>query len=143
MSRRCLFLGFELGCEVNFISVGVVGICRLVMVRDIIVYDDDCGFCTDSVEFLASVSDRGYELVGFSDLGGELEGKLPEGYEECFHVVSGDSVFSCGVGVRYVLSGGDLGSVRYRLVSMPVFKESIDGGYEFIAENRGLVSKLL
>lgn len=127
--------------KANVISVLVVY--ELVMREDIIVYDDDCSFCTDSVEFLASVSDRGYELVGFSDLGGELEGKLPEGYEECFHVVSGDSVFSCGVGVRYVLSGGDLGSVKYRLFSMPVFKESIDGGYEFIAENRSLVSKLL
>lgn len=111
------------------------------MIRDIIVYDDDCEFCTDSVEFLESVSDRGYELVGFSDLDEELETKLPENYEECFHVVSGELVFSCGEGVRYVLSSGDVNSVRFRMLSAPLLQESVDSGYEFVARNRSMISR--
>lgn len=112
------------------------------MVEDIIVYDDDCSFCTDSVEFLVSVSDRGYRLVGFSELDDELLGLLPEDYEDCFHVVSGGVVFSCGEGVRYVLSGGDLHSVRFKALKLPVVEGFVDSGYEFVARNRGYIGRL-
>jgi hypothetical protein len=94
----------------------------------------------ESVEFLDSVSDKSYELVGFSEVDEELEDMLPEDYEECFHVVSGELVFSCGEAVRYILSGGDLSSERFKLLSSPGVKESMDCWYKFIAEHRRMIS---
>lgn len=49
------------------------------MTNPTLVYDDDCGFCTWSAEFIARRSEL--RLIGFSELTPDQRGRLPENYK--------------------------------------------------------------
>jgi len=59
-----------------------------------LVYDDDCGFCTRSAEWVARRAD--VELVAFSDLMPDQRARLPENWRQCAHLLTDDAVYSCG-----------------------------------------------
>ena len=52
----------------------------------LLVYDDDCGFCTWWAEFLEARSD--VPTIGFSDLDPGLRNTLPDDYDRCAHLVT-------------------------------------------------------
>jgi predicted DCC family thiol-disulfide oxidoreductase YuxK len=62
--------------------------------RPTIVYDDDCGFCTWSVEY--AMANGEFAVVGFSELTDEQRHRLPEGHERCSHLLTEEEVYSCG-----------------------------------------------
>lgn len=65
-----------------------------------LVYDDDCSFCTWCAEYADA---RGaFELVGFSEMTPDQRARLPRGYESCVHLLTDDSVYSCGRAVEEV-----------------------------------------
>ena len=71
------------------------------MAGAVIVYDDDCGFCT----WWADLFDDHTSLavVGFSALDDGLRGRLPDDFERCSHVVTDDQVYSCGESIEEAL----------------------------------------
>ncbi|WP_335999228.1 DCC1-like thiol-disulfide oxidoreductase family protein [Halorientalis halophila] len=108
-----------------------------------LVYDDDCGFCTDSAEFVAARSDL--EIVGFSELDDDLRERLPADYEECSHLVTDDRVYSCGASIEQALVRSDVGRparpVVERLDGVGPYESAREWGYRRIANNRPLVSR--
>jgi predicted DCC family thiol-disulfide oxidoreductase YuxK len=67
----------------------------------ILVYDDDCGFCTWWADWIDERTD--IRLVGFSELTAELRERLPDDYEACAHLVTDESVYSCGAAIEQAL----------------------------------------
>jgi len=65
------------------------------------VYDDDCGFCTWWADQFATRTDL--RIVGFSELDESLRNRLPDDYEDCAHLVTADSVYSCGAAIEQAL----------------------------------------
>jgi len=65
------------------------------------VYDDDCGFCTWWADWIGKRTDL--RLVGFAELTPQLRERLPDDYEECAHLVTDTSVYSCGAAVEQSL----------------------------------------
>jgi predicted DCC family thiol-disulfide oxidoreductase YuxK len=111
----------------------------------ILVYDDDCGFCTWSARFVAARST--VELVGFSELTDELLERLPEDYEDCAHLVTDEEVFSCGAGMEEAFLRTDLGEELREPVGFLRQFEDYDRvrerGYRLVADNRDLFGKVL
>ena len=68
------------------------------MTEPILVFDDDCGFCTWWAEFFDDRSD--IRIVGFSDLTPDLRDHLPDDYRDCSHLVTEDGVYSCGASIE-------------------------------------------
>ena len=115
------------------------------MADGVLVYDDDCGFCTWSAEFIGDRSDL--RLVGFSELTPELLAVLPEDYEECAHLVTDEGVYSCGASIEEALARSE-----FEPAARPVVEalRGIDGygdarerGYRFVADNRSFWGKFL
>jgi predicted DCC family thiol-disulfide oxidoreductase YuxK len=65
------------------------------------VYDDDCGFCTWWADWIDERTDL--RLVGFAELTPDLRERLPDDYETCAHLVTDESVYSCGAAVEQAL----------------------------------------
>ena len=111
----------------------------------ILVYDDDCGFCTWSARFVAARST--VELVGFSELTDELLDRLPEDYEDCAHLVTDEEVYSCGAGMEEAFLRTDLGEELREPVGFLRQFEDYDRvrerGYRLVADNRDLFGKVL
>jgi len=111
----------------------------------ILVYDDDCGFCTWSARFVAARSS--VELVGFSELTDDLLERLPEEYEDCAHLVTEEEVYSCGAGMEEAFLRTDLGEeVREPVGFLRQFEDYDDireQGYRLVADNRDLFGKVL
>ena len=111
----------------------------------VLVYDDDCGFCTWWAEYLARRSD--VRIVGFTDLSPELRERLPENYEECSHFVTEDEVYSCGASIEEAFVRSDLGEAARPLVEslrrFDGYGAVREGGYRFVADNRSLWGKVL
>ena len=66
-----------------------------------LVYDDDCGFCSWVAAFVAERSEMG--IVGFSELTDEERERLPADYEDCVHLVTEGTVYSCGEATEIAL----------------------------------------
>ncbi len=111
----------------------------------VLVYDDDCGFCTWSAEFVAERSTL--RLVGFSELDDDLLSRLPDDYEECAHLVTDERVYSCGAAMEEALLRSDLGSVARpaaeSLRDLGPYRIAREWGYRRVADNRDLFGKVL
>jgi predicted DCC family thiol-disulfide oxidoreductase YuxK len=67
-----------------------------------LVYDDDCGFCTWCADW--AVRNGNFEPVGFSELTDAQHERLPDDWEDCAHLLTDDSVYSCGKATEEVLT---------------------------------------
>ena len=110
-----------------------------------LVYDDDCGFCTWWAEFFEERSD--VPIVGFSALTPELRERLPNDYEGCSHLVTDGNVYSCGASIEEAFARSDIGSparpVIEALRGVRAYGYVREWGYRRVASNRTLWGKLL
>jgi predicted DCC family thiol-disulfide oxidoreductase YuxK len=110
----------------------------------ILVFDDDCGFCTWWAEFVAARSD--VRLVGFSELDPDLRALLPDEYGDCSHLVTDDAVYSCGASIEEALARTASGSVVRPAVEflrrVGVYRLAREAGYRWVAANRSALGKL-
>lgn len=111
----------------------------------VLVYDDDCGFCTWWAEFLAEHA--ALRVVGFSEVDPSLRERLPADYEECSHLVTDEGVHSCGASIEEALLRSDVGAagrpVADFLRSVDAYRAAREWGYRHVAHNRSLWGKLL
>jgi len=111
----------------------------------VLVYDDDCGFCTWWAEYLADRAS--FPIAGFSELTPELRERLPENYEDCSHLVTEERVYSCGASIEEALLRSDVGSparpVVERLREVSAYNDVREWGYRWVADNRGLMGKIV
>lgn len=69
--------------------------------RTVVVYDDDCGFCTWCAEWIVRRGE--FDAVGFANLTPEQRGRLPAGFTNCAHLLTDTGVYSCGEAVEQAL----------------------------------------
>jgi predicted DCC family thiol-disulfide oxidoreductase YuxK len=67
----------------------------------VIVYDDDCGFCTWCARW--AVRHGSFEAIGFANLTPDQRSRLPEDFESCVHLLTDDTVYSCGGATEQIL----------------------------------------
>ena len=107
-----------------------------------IVYDDQCGFCTWSVEYAMAHGE--FEPVGFSELTPDQRARLPEHYEDCAHLLTDDAVYSCGEAAEKTIelmepaSGFLFGAFR----RMPGYDRIRERIYRGFAHNRDALGKI-
>ncbi|WP_224333142.1 DCC1-like thiol-disulfide oxidoreductase family protein [Haloprofundus halobius] len=108
-----------------------------------LVYDDDCGFCT----WCAVVADRygEFELVGFAALTDDQLARLPDDYETCAHLLTDDTVFSCGAAAERVLATSHplfecVFSLLRRVPAYPAVRERL---YRWAADRRALWGRIV
>ena len=110
-----------------------------------LVYDDDCGFCTWSAQFVGKRSD--VRLVGFSDLTDDMRERLPTGYEECAHLLVDGTVYSCGEAMEQAFLRTGLGEEARPAVDFlrefGEYETARERGYRFVADNRALLGQFL
>ena len=108
------------------------------MTEAILVYDDDCGFCTFWAEYVENRSD--IRLVGFSDLERELLELLPKNYETCSHLLVDGIRYSCGASIEEALArtdaGPDIRPIVDRLRGLDSYGTVREWGYRQVADNR-------
>lgn len=106
------------------------------MARPRLVYDDDCGFCTWSAEFVARHGE--FTLIGFSDLSADQRDQLPSSYEECAHLLTDSRVYSCGEAMEEAFARTDLTSAALvpLLRRTPGHARVREAVYQWIADNR-------
>ena len=113
------------------------------MSRPILVYDDDCGFCTWCAAFADA---RGnFEIVGFADLDPALRTRLPDDWETCAHLVVDGRIYSCGAAIEEALArlGGGWG-LAMRLFRLVPYRHRIrEPLYRWAADRRSWWGKLL
>ncbi|MUW13775.1 DUF393 domain-containing protein [Halorubrum sp. CBA1125] len=109
------------------------------------VYDDDCGFCTWWAEFFDAHTD--VRLVGFSEVGPQIRDRLPDDYEACSHVVTDETVYSCGASIEEALLRTGLGSVARPVVEslrrLEGYRNLREWGYRRGAHNRAFLGNLV
>ncbi|QCJ47012.1 MULTISPECIES: thiol-disulfide oxidoreductase DCC family protein [Haloprofundus] len=103
-----------------------------------LVYDDDCGFCT----WCAVVADRygEFELIGFAELADDQLARLPADYENCAHLLTDETVYSCGAAAERVLAAlhpvfDGVFSVLRRVPAYPSLRERL---YRWAADRRAV-----
>jgi len=110
-----------------------------------LVYDDDCGFCTWWAERLADCGD--VRLLGFSALDDETRERLPADYEECAHLLTEDTVYSCGKAIEEAALRSDLpDDLRApvdRLREFDGYTLVRERAYRAVADRRGLFGEFL
>ena len=115
------------------------------MTGAVLVYDDDCGFCTWWAEWLDARADL--RVVGFSDLDPELRACLPDDYADCSHLVTDDAVYSCGASMEEALLRSDLGAparpAAERLRRVGVYRAAREWGYRRVVDSRSLWGRVL
>ena len=79
---------------------------RTRMSGDVLVYDDDCGFCTWWADYFARRSDL--EAVVFAELTDEQRARLPEDFESCAHLLTDGEVYSCGAAAEEAFARADI-----------------------------------
>ncbi len=111
--------------------------------RPVVVYDDDCGFCTWSAEWAASHGD--FETVGFSELSAAQRRRLPDDYEECAHLLADGAVYSCGAATEEVLARAD-SPVRHAVAAfrrVPGRERVREPLYRWVADHRSWFGRFL
>lgn len=110
---------------------------------EVLVYDDDCGFCTWAAEFLARYD--GFAPVGFSDLTDEQRDRLPEHWKSCAHLLTDEAVYSCGEAMEQALARTALvpAMLVRGLHRLPGYAALREGVYRFIAANRPWFGRLV
>jgi predicted DCC family thiol-disulfide oxidoreductase YuxK len=109
----------------------------------VLVYDDDCGVCTRAALFIDQRS--AVDLVGFSELTGDIRSHLPAGFERCAHFVTAEGTYSCGEAMERAYERTGLPPSRL----LPVFRLVPGYGflrervYRLIAGHRPLIGRLL
>lgn len=115
------------------------------MADDVLVYDDDCGFCTWWAEYFETRASL--PIVGFSDLDPELRERLPDNYKKCSHLVTDERVYSCGASIEEAFVRTRLGSFFLPLVKVlrrfSVYHAVREWGYRRFANNRIFWGKIL
>ena len=111
--------------------------------RPILIYDDDCGFCTWCAEFADAQGD--FEVVGFAALDDDLSSRLPDDWGTCAHLVAEGQIFSCGAAIEEALArlggGWAIAMALFRLVP---YRERIrEPLYRWGADRRSWWGKLL
>ncbi|SDE73211.1 DCC1-like thiol-disulfide oxidoreductase family protein [Halorientalis regularis] len=108
-----------------------------------LVYDDDCAFCTRSAEYVddhAPVDIVGFSELAETDLRERLPEGLPEGYEDCSHLVTEETVYSCGESIERALLMSDVGEEYHAVVEFlrefEEYEQLREWGYEHVAHNR-------
>ena len=111
--------------------------------RPRLVFDDDCGFCTWWVEYVAA---RGsFDVVGFSALSAEDRASLPDDWERCAHLLTDDGVYSCGAAVEEAAVRLETPS-RYPAVAfrlLPQRERPREWLYRLAADNRDVLGKVV
>lgn len=110
----------------------------------VLVYDDDCGFCTWWARFFAARSDL--ELIGFSELEEPLLSRLPSDYTKCSHVVADGEIYSCGKSMEEALRRSTVG-IPFRPAiwvfrRVPPYNWCREWFYRRAAGNRVLLGKV-
>lgn len=106
----------------------------------VLVYDDDCGFCTYWAEYVAPRANL--RLVGFSDLADEptIRSRLPESYDACSHLLTRTARYSCGASFEEAFLRSEAGRpfrpVVERLRSIGAYETLREWGYRRFAHNR-------
>ena len=108
-----------------------------------LVYDDDCGFCTWSAEWVDRHGD--VELVGFSELTPDQRARLPDDWRHCAHLLTDDRVFSCGEAMEqaFALTGLPPREVVRAARRLPGYPTVRERAYRTIADHRGLFGSLV
>lgn len=106
--------------------------------RPVVVYDDDCGFCTWAA---ARALELGrFDAVGFADLTAAQRERLPDDYEECAHLLTETAVYSCGEAFEQIAAR--TGAVGWWLVAAarrtPGYERLRERGYHWVADRRSL-----
>jgi predicted DCC family thiol-disulfide oxidoreductase YuxK len=113
--------------------------------RATLVYDDDCGFCTWSADWVAARSD--VRTVGFGELTPELRDRLPDDYESCAHLVTEETVYSCGAAVEQAFlrteAGRDARPVVAFLRQFADYERLRERGYRWVADRRALWGRVV
>lgn len=115
------------------------------MNETVLVYDDDCGFCTWWAEWFDDRSD--VRLVGFTDVWPELRERLPENYEACSHLVTDEAVYSCGASIEQALIRTTAGDAARPAVDFfrefDAYGSLREWGYRRVADNRSFWGQFL
>ena len=110
----------------------------------ILVYDDECGFCTWWTEYVARRTEL--DVVGFSELTPGLRDLLPEDYERSSHLVTDEGVYSLGESMEEALLRTDAGSrLRDPVEFLRAFEDYVwlrETVYALVTEHRGLLGRL-
>jgi len=109
----------------------------------VLVYDDDCGFCTRSARFVRRHGS--VRIVGFGELTPDLKARLPADYRECAHFLTDEAVYSCGEAVERAFGTTELvpGGLFALLRGVPGYPFLREWGYRQVADNRGTIGRLL
>ena len=111
----------------------------------VLVFDDDCGFCTWWVDLFAERGDL--RVVGFSELDREPELRevLPEDYDDCSYLLTADRVYSCGAAMEEAFARSDLGEpvrpVIDQLRRIDAYGDLREWGYRRFSHNRAFWAK--
>lgn len=104
--------------------------------RPVVVYDDDCGFCTWCAEWI--VRRGAFDTVGFANLTPEQHARLPADFTDCTHLLTDAGVYSCGEAVEQALIRAypDLRRPFGVLDRSPGYARLRERLYEWVADNR-------
>lgn len=115
-----------------------------------LVYDDDCHFCTWSATFAVRRSDvQPVKLsevqAGESRLSDREREHLPDGYEECAQLITGDAIYSCGAATEesLVLAGVLPRRPVEFLRRFTTYNWLREKTYHTLSNNRGIVANAL
>lgn len=103
----------------------------------VIVYDDDCGFCTWCAGW--AVRHGSFDAIGFANLTPDQRARLPDDFESCVHLLTDDSVYSCGAATEEVLRrmNPKLQRVFRALQATPGYTDTRERLYRWVADHRG------
>lgn len=107
-----------------------------------LVYDDDCGFCTWCAEYADARGE--FELVGFEELTPDQLARLPDDYDECFHLLTQERVYSCGEALEETMARLQTPSqyTAHLFRQIPGHDDLREVGYRFVADNRATFAKI-
>ncbi|EMA55304.1 MULTISPECIES: DCC1-like thiol-disulfide oxidoreductase family protein [Halococcus] len=108
-----------------------------------LVYDDDCGFCTWWAEW--AVLNGEFEPRGFSELSETERERLPEDWEECVHLLTDGTVYSCGAATEEVLTRTDTvpPEIFDFLNGFADYEQRREDLYRTVADRRDLLGKVV
>ena len=109
----------------------------------LLIYDDDCGFCTQSALFLEQHAD--IELVPFSKVSDDELEFLESNWRDCAHLVTDDTVYSCGEAMEraFEMTDQPLSQIPPIARRFPGYAFIRNGVYHWIANHRRFVGKLV